>query len=112
MVSQSIRHFANMTMVVVEDAGVTLARPAVVNDDIFPAIAGDARVIDCFSNGRREVLPIHAATAAWGLYDVLLFFRSGFLNNDRISFVMFAKKGPMVLLFRSRRGCLHSGDRR
>ena len=99
-------------MVVVEDAGVTLARPAVVNDDIFPAIAGNARVIDCFSNRRRQVLPMDGAFAAWGLYEVLLLFRSGFLNNDRTSFVMFAEREPMVFLFRSRRGGLHPGDGR
>src|SRR6516225_900538 len=102
MVGQSVRHSANMTMVVVEDARVTLARPAVVNDDIFPAIAGDACVINCFSNRWREVLPMHARFATWGLYEVLLLFRSGFLNNDRISIVMFAEEGPMVPLFWSR----------
>ena len=99
-------------MVVVENARVTLARPAVVNDDIFPAIAGDARVIDSFSNRRRQVPPMHAAFATRSLYEVLLLFCSGFLNNDRLSIVMFAEKEPMVLLFRSRRGGLHSGDRR
>lgn len=112
MVGQSIGHSADMTMVVIEDAGVTLARPAVVNDNIFPAITADARVINCSSDRGRQVLPMHAVPAALGLYEVLLLFRSGFLNNDRISIVMFAEKEPMMLLFRSCRGCLHSGGRR
>src|SRR5262245_10726042 len=100
MVGQSIGHSANTTVVVVKDAGVTLARPAVVNDDIFPAISGDTRVVYGFSNRRRQVLPMHAASAPRGLYEVLFLFRSGFLNDDRISLVMFAEKEPMMLPFR------------
>ena len=111
MVSQSVWHSANMTMVVVENARVTLARPAVMNDDIFPSIAGNARVIDSFSNRGRQVLPMHAALAAWGLYEVLLLCSAGFLNDDRIFIVMSAKKGPMVLFLWSCRGGLQSRRR-
>ena len=63
MVRQSIWHFANVTMVVVKDSCVALARPAVMNDDIFPAIAGDTRIIDGLSNRRGQVLPANTASA-------------------------------------------------
>ncbi len=52
MVSQSIWHFADMPMVVVKDARITLARTAVMNDNVLPAIARHARVIDSPSNCR------------------------------------------------------------
>ena len=38
-------------MIIIEDAGIPLTGTAVVDDDIFPAVAGDAGIVDRFANG-------------------------------------------------------------
>ena len=105
MVSQSVWHPADISMVVVEDARITLARTAVMNDDVLPAIARHARIVDSLSHRRCEILPVHVAAAARGGHKVFLLFRAGFLNYDRIAVVML-KKEPTMLLFLSDSGCL------
>lgn len=51
MVRQSVRHAANVTMIVIENAGVALPRAAVVDDDVLPATTQDASVIDLGPDG-------------------------------------------------------------
>src|SRR5262249_44228468 len=96
-------HLANFPMVVVEDARITLACTAVMNDNVLPAIARHARIVDGLSNRRCEVLPVNVASAARGRHKVFLFFRAGFLNYDRIVFVMLKKEPPMLLFLSNRR---------
>jgi hypothetical protein len=46
MIGQAIFHVAHPEMVDVEDTGISLARAAVVNDDIFPATASHMGMIN------------------------------------------------------------------
>ena len=46
LIGEPILHSTNMTMVVIENLRAPLPRPAVVDDDEFPAIALDRRAAD------------------------------------------------------------------
>ena len=51
MISKAIRHAPDVPMIIIKYPGVTLASSTVVHHDIFPAIPGDARVIDRPAHG-------------------------------------------------------------
>ncbi len=95
MVGKTVWHPAHIAVVVVEDASVALAGPAVVNDDVFPSVAGDPGVVNRLADRRREVLPADTS-AAGGRHQVLFRFGTGFLDNDRIVIVLFAEEKPVV----------------
>src|SRR5208337_4528018 len=105
MVGKTVRHLAHMAMIIVEDAGVTLASTAVMHDDVFPSVTRDPRIVDRLTDCRSEVLP-EDTSAARSWYEVFPFFRSRLLDNDRFVVVTFAKEEPVSLFFRSRRGNL------
>src|SRR5258708_7517131 len=105
MIGQTVRHPAHMAMIIVEDASVTLAGTAVMNDDVFPSVTCDPRIVDRLADCRSEVLP-EDTSAALSWYQVFSFFRSRLLDNNRLVVVAFAKEEPVSLLFRSRRGSL------
>jgi hypothetical protein len=46
MIGKAVRHSPDVPMIVVEDPGIALPSPAVVDHDILPAVPGDARFID------------------------------------------------------------------
>src|SRR6185437_15915862 len=46
MIGEPVPHPADVAMVVIENARATLPRPAVVDDDEFPAVALDRRAAD------------------------------------------------------------------
>src|SRR5271165_4418805 len=105
MVGKTVRHLAHMAMIIVEDAGVTLASTAVMHDDVFPSVTRDPRIVDRLTDCRSEVLP-EDTSAARSWYEVFPSFRSRLLDNDRFVAVTFAKEEPVSLFFRSRRGNL------
>ena len=56
MVGQSVLHVADALVVDVEDAGIPLARSAVVNHDVFPATLPNRSAVDRGTGGGREVV--------------------------------------------------------
>ena len=44
-------------MIIIEDAGIPLTSTAVVDDDIFPAVAGDAGIVDRLADVGSKILP-------------------------------------------------------
>jgi len=64
MISHAVQHAANMSMVVIKDARVALARAAVVHDDELPARTRNRRTIDLCAHGTAEITVACAAAAA------------------------------------------------
>ena len=58
VIGEAVLHFADAAVVIFECLGVTLARTAVVNDDVFPASFGDRWAVDLVSEGRGDVFPL------------------------------------------------------
>lgn len=55
MVGKAVLHFANASMVVFEHARISLPRSAVMDDDEFPAVAGNGRAPNLFDNRSAEI---------------------------------------------------------
>lgn len=102
MVGQSVGHAADVAMVVVENARVALPGAAIVNDDVFPAVARDACVVDRLTDRRGQVVPLDASTPGSG-NQISLIFGPGFLDNNRIIIVSTTEKEPVMFAFGSRR---------
>ena len=62
MVSEPVWHVTDIAVVVIEDPGISLARSAVVHDNVLPPVAGDACIIDRRANSRSQVLPADVST--------------------------------------------------
>ena len=113
VISKAVWHPAHIAVIIVEDTGVALPGPAIMDDDVFPAIACDTGIVNRLADRRREVLPVD--TSAAGCRDqVFLRFGAGFLHNDRVLIVLFAEEEPVPFFFGSwgrhlpfdwRRGC-------
>ena len=69
-----------------------------MHNNVFPSIAGDSRVVNSLADLWRKVLPVHTSRSG-GLDEVFLCFGAGFLDNDRVIIVLFAKEEPVPLLF-------------
>ncbi len=52
MICEPIGHVTDMTMVIVEDSRIALPSAAIVNNDVFPAVAGDPGIVDCLAHRR------------------------------------------------------------
>ena len=69
-----------------------------MDDNVFPSVAGDSGVVNGLADLWRKVLPAHTSRSG-RLDEVFLCFGAGFLNNDRVIIVLFAKEEPVSLLF-------------
>ncbi len=65
MVGQTVAHSADITVVIVEHAGVALPGAAVVNDDELPALAQHRRPIDLSSNRACQKLVALSEKMKW-----------------------------------------------
>jgi len=61
VVSEPVWHVTDVAVVVIEDPGIPLSSSAVVDDNVFPPVPGDARIIDGRANSRSQVLPADAS---------------------------------------------------
>ena len=50
MISEAVLHSAHMPMVIIEDARVSLPRPAIVDNDELPTSSFHRRAADCFDH--------------------------------------------------------------
>jgi hypothetical protein len=73
-----------------------------VNDDVFPAVARDACVVDRLTDRRGQVVPLDASTPGSG-NQISLIFGPGFLDNNRIIIVSTTEKESVMFAFGSRR---------
>lgn len=96
VVSQSIRHFADMPMIIVENACVPLTSPAVMDDYVFPPVARDASFVDGLPNCRCQILPVNTRLAARRGHEVFLFLAPRFLNDNRLFVIMLTEKKPVM----------------
>ena len=81
MVSKPVWHVTDIAVVIIEDPSISLSSSTVVDDNVLPPIANDARVIDRRTNSRRQVLP--ADTSAYrSRYEVSLILSAGLLYHD------------------------------
>jgi len=94
MVGQPVWHFAHVAMIVVKDPSVSLPCSAIVNDDIFPPVAGHSRIVDCLADGRGQVMPPAAVFTDRGYLGLV----AGFLNYDFVV-VSLAKEKPAMSFF-------------
>ncbi len=93
MIREPVFHSADVAMVVVEDARASLPRPAVVDDDEFPAGALDRRTTDrvdvrggeitiiCRLARERPPAPLYR-WRRWWRFVTLLLFEPGFFDGD------------------------------
>ena len=100
MVSEPVWHVADITVVVIKDPGISLSSSAVVDDNVFPPVASDARIIDGRANSRSQVLPGDASSPG-SRDEVSLIFSPRLLYHDRIVFVIisFTEEKPVMLTF-------------
>ena len=101
MVSEAIRHFAYVPMVIVKDSSVALTRSAVMNDDIFPAVAGYPGLVDGSAHGGRKISPVAPPLGGRDLFG--LFLSTGFLDHDLVLLVVPPKNPPATFLLGRRR---------
>src|SRR6476661_8082776 len=65
MIGQAIPHPANVAVVIVEDAGITLPGAAVVNNDELPALAQHGGAIDLRPDGTGKKLVAFPKKMKW-----------------------------------------------
>ena len=94
MVGQPIWHFAHVAVVIVKDSSVSLPCSAIMNDDIFPPVAGHPRIVDCLADRRGQVMPPSAVLTDRCHLGLV----AGFLNHDFIV-VSLAKEKPSMPFF-------------
>lgn len=46
MISKAVRHSPDMPMIIIKDPRVSLSSTAIVDDDIFPSVSLDTRIVD------------------------------------------------------------------
>lgn len=119
MVGESVGHFADVRVVIIERLCISLPRSAVVNDDVFPASGGDFSPIDFVTNGLGEVLVVSTGGAA-STEDALperrsfelfhLQFDPGFLN-DNWGIWIWNERSRLIFAY-SLRGCWDGNRRR
>ena len=93
MIGETVLHSAHVPMIIVEHARASLPRPAVVDDDEFPACALDRRTTDrvdvrggeitiiCRLARERPPAPLYR-WRRWGRFVTLLLFEPGFFDGD------------------------------
>ena len=86
VVGEAVLHLADVTVVDIKDAGISLPGSAVVHDDIFPAFAFHDGLVDCFSGAGREVAPAFEEAVEERparRFVPLMFLQAGFFDQDR-----------------------------
>ena len=58
MIGKTILHPANVAMIIIKDAGITLASAAIVHDDEFPPIAHNRRPSYLVDHGSTQIMVV------------------------------------------------------
>ena len=84
MVGEAVLHFANASVVDIENTRVSLAGATIVNDDVFPASALDLGIVDGLAQRGGQIAPsFHEAAEKRfgpGFFFVFKILRAGFLD--------------------------------
>jgi hypothetical protein len=102
MVGEAVRHLTHAPMVVIENSRISLSCPAVVDDNIFPAITGYSSLVDRPAHSRCKITPSAAPLGGWHLFGFFLGTR--FLNYDlpAVIFLASTENPPTMFLLRRR----------
>jgi len=93
VIGEAILHPADMPMVIIEDARVSLPCPAIVDNDKLPTTSLHRRAADLFDHRSRQIT-VGARTApgprpktstrwrGWQRFETLICFETGFLYDN------------------------------
>ncbi len=82
MIGKSIGHLADAQMVVIKCLGVSLPRPAIVDNDVPPAPFLHGGLIDLAADVCSQVLPPGEPASGGRWLESAFLFNAGLLNGD------------------------------